>query len=196
MPSERRRPSAHDDHRRWLAGAYLLALQLPTCPLRSACTTARYRRIRRWEHEAVLDTMQRRLDHHPEAMRVRRQTVEHVLGTLKAWMGSTHFLMRTLPKVAAGNELVCAGLQHETGDQDRRRQGIDARHRSMTPISYDESLSMALPRHLATHDFVFSHSLGRKRVLAKSAVISRRDTPEGLIPTIAQNVSQQYLEIT
>jgi len=72
----------------------------PTCPLRSACTTARHRRIRRWEHEAVLETMQRRLDHHPEAMRVRRQTVEHVFGTLKAWMGSTHFLMRTLPKVA------------------------------------------------------------------------------------------------
>jgi Transposase DDE domain len=48
----------------------------------------------------VLETMQQRLDHHPEAMRVRRQTVEHVFGTLKAWMGSTHFLMRTLPKVA------------------------------------------------------------------------------------------------
>jgi transposase len=72
----------------------------PACPLRSACTTARYRRIRRWEHEAVLDAMQRRLDHYPDAMRVRRQTVEHVFGTLKAWMGSTHFLMRTLPKVA------------------------------------------------------------------------------------------------
>lgn len=72
----------------------------PACPLHSACTTARYRRIRRWEHEAVLDTMQRRLNHHPEAMRVRRQTVEHVFGTLKAWMGSAHFLMRTLPKVA------------------------------------------------------------------------------------------------
>lgn len=72
----------------------------PTCPIRRACTTSTYRRIRRWEHEAVLETMQRRLDHHPEAMRVRRQTVEHVFGTLKAWMGSTHFLMRTLPKVA------------------------------------------------------------------------------------------------
>ncbi|HUA80193.1 MAG TPA: transposase, partial [Dyella sp.] len=72
----------------------------PTCPIHSACTTARYRRIRRWEHEAVLDTMQRRLDRYPDAMRVRRQTVEHVFGTLKAWMGSTHFLMRTLPMVA------------------------------------------------------------------------------------------------
>ena len=72
----------------------------PTCPLHNACTTARHRSIRRWEHEAVLETMQQRLDHHPEAMRVRRQTVEHVFGTLKAWMGSTHFLMRALPKVA------------------------------------------------------------------------------------------------
>jgi hypothetical protein len=44
--------------------------------------------------------MQRRLDQQPEAMRVRRQTVEHVFGTLKAWMGSTHFLMRRLPRVA------------------------------------------------------------------------------------------------
>jgi hypothetical protein len=56
----------------------------PACPLRSACTTSRYRRIRRWEHEAVLETMRQRLDHHLHAMRGRRQTVEHVFGTLKA----------------------------------------------------------------------------------------------------------------
>jgi hypothetical protein len=72
----------------------------PTCSVRDACITASHRRIRRWEHEGVLDTMQRRLDHHPEAMRVRRQTVEHVFGTLKAWMGSTHFLTKTKPKVS------------------------------------------------------------------------------------------------
>jgi capsular polysaccharide biosynthesis protein len=47
----------------------------------------------------VLETMQERLDHAPEAARLRRQTVEHVFGTLKAWMGSTHFLTKTLPKV-------------------------------------------------------------------------------------------------
>ena len=35
----------------------------------------------------------------PEAMGVRRQTVEHPFGTLKAWMGATHFLTRTLDKV-------------------------------------------------------------------------------------------------
>ena len=44
--------------------------------------------------------MQRRLDEYPDAMRVRRQTVEHTFGTLKAWMGYTHFLTRTLPRVA------------------------------------------------------------------------------------------------
>jgi transposase len=71
-----------------------------TCPLRADCTTSRYRRLRRWEHEAVLDAMQTRLDEHPDAMRVRRQTVEHTFGTLKTWMGYTHFLTRTLPRVA------------------------------------------------------------------------------------------------
>jgi hypothetical protein len=55
--------------------------------------------VKRWEHEDVLDKMQARLDRMPNAMGVRRQTVEHPFGTLKAWMGSTHFLTRTLPKV-------------------------------------------------------------------------------------------------
>jgi len=55
--------------------------------------------VKRWEHEGVLDAMQARLDRMPEAMGVRRQTVEHSFGTLKAWMGATHFLTRTLDKV-------------------------------------------------------------------------------------------------
>src|SRR6202035_940472 len=54
---------------------------------------------KRWENEDVLDRMQARLDRMPEAMGVRRQTVEHPFGTLKAWMGATHFLTRTLDKV-------------------------------------------------------------------------------------------------
>ena len=45
--------------------------------------------------------MQERLDRDPEKMRVRRQTVEHPFGTIKFWMGATHFLMKTLPCVAA-----------------------------------------------------------------------------------------------
>jgi len=71
----------------------------PRCPMRSACTPSDYRRIARWEHEDVLDRMQRRLDRMPMAGRIRRQTAEHVFGTLKSWMGATHFLMKTLPKV-------------------------------------------------------------------------------------------------
>ena len=54
----------------------------------------------RWEHEAILDGMQARLDHAPEMMRIRRQTVEHPFGTIKAWMGATHFLTRTIERVS------------------------------------------------------------------------------------------------
>ncbi|MGC1863317.1 MAG: transposase, partial [Methylocystis sp.] len=67
--------------------------------LKSQCTPDKVKRQKRWEHEAVLDRMQARLDRMPEAMIIRRQTVEHPFGTLKAWMGSTHFLTRTLEKV-------------------------------------------------------------------------------------------------
>jgi len=71
----------------------------PQCPMKTQCTPSDYRRISRWEHEPVLEAAQRRLDKHPEAMAVRRQTVEHVFGTLKHWMGWTHFLTRTLVNV-------------------------------------------------------------------------------------------------
>ena len=71
----------------------------PRCPLKGHCTPANYRRITRWEHEQVLEAMQRRLDRTPEASRLRRQTVEHIFATLKAWMGATHFLTKTLPRV-------------------------------------------------------------------------------------------------
>ena len=72
----------------------------PRCPLKSQCTTGPERRITRWEHEHVLEAVQQRLDENPQAMRVRRETVEHPFGTLKMRMGATHFLMRRLPKVA------------------------------------------------------------------------------------------------
>jgi hypothetical protein len=67
--------------------------------MKKRCSPSEYRRIKRWEHEEVLQAMQRRLDRRPETSRVRRQTVEHVFGTLKAWMGPTHFLTKTLPRV-------------------------------------------------------------------------------------------------
>jgi len=70
------------------------------CPLRPRCTPTPRRIIKRWENEHVLDRMQDRLDRMPDAMGVRRQTVEHPFGTIKAWMGSTHFLTRTLKRVS------------------------------------------------------------------------------------------------
>jgi transposase len=72
----------------------------PRCPMKAQCTPSDYRRISRWEHEAVLEAVQRRLDKQPHAMTLRRRTVEHVFGTLKHWMGSTHFLTRTLANVS------------------------------------------------------------------------------------------------
>jgi hypothetical protein len=70
-----------------------------TCALKAQCTTGPERRISRWEHEAVLEKVQDRLDHNPNAMGVRRQTAEHPFGTIKCWMGATHFLTKKLPKV-------------------------------------------------------------------------------------------------
>jgi transposase len=69
------------------------------CPLKDKCTTGRERRIKRWEHEAVLEAAQDRLDRKPDIMTVRRSTVEHVFGTLKFWMGSAHFLTKRLGNV-------------------------------------------------------------------------------------------------
>jgi len=70
-----------------------------TCALKPKCTPDKLKRFRRWKHEGVMDQMQARLDHMPDAMSIRRQTVEHPFGTLKSWMGSTHFLTKTLQKV-------------------------------------------------------------------------------------------------
>lgn len=79
-------------HRYWASAC-------PQCPLKAKCTPAPYRRIDRWEHQAVLEKMQRRLERRPQTARIRRQTVEHPFGTLKAWMGATHFLTKRLPNV-------------------------------------------------------------------------------------------------
>lgn len=80
-------------HRYWTSACQ-------SCAIKHRCTTGKERRITRWEHEHVLDAVQRRLDVHPEKMRQRRETVEHPFGTIKARMGATHFLMKTLPRVA------------------------------------------------------------------------------------------------
>src|SRR5947207_2226621 len=81
-----------------------------SCAIKHGCTTGKERRITRWEHEHILEAVQRRLDQHPEKMRQRRETVEHPFGTIKARMGATHFLMKTLPRVAA--EMALHGLAY------------------------------------------------------------------------------------
>lgn len=80
-------------HRYWSSSC-------PYCALKPQCTTSKYRRICRWEHEAVLEKMELALEKAPNKMSVRRQTVEHTFGTLKSWMGATHFLTKTLEHVS------------------------------------------------------------------------------------------------
>jgi transposase len=70
------------------------------CRLKAQCTTGKERRVSRWEHEAVMDAMEDRVDRKPDCMRIRRSTVEHPFGTIKSWLGPTHFQMRTLKHVS------------------------------------------------------------------------------------------------
>jgi hypothetical protein len=70
------------------------------CPIKSACTPSKQRRVSRWVHEEVIEAAEHRLNQHPGMMNIRRATVEHPFGTLKAWMGSTHFLTKTLDRVS------------------------------------------------------------------------------------------------
>jgi len=71
-----------------------------TCSIKEKCTAGQQRRIRRWEHEQVLDDMEAELENNHDAMLIRKQTVEHPFGTIKSWMGATHFQMRRLKNVS------------------------------------------------------------------------------------------------
>lgn len=67
------------------------------CAIKGKCTTGKgARRMRRWEHEDVLDKVQDRLNANWGMMATRSATVEHPFGTIKSWMGYTHFLTKTL----------------------------------------------------------------------------------------------------
>ena len=76
-----------------------MTFQCSTCPLQSKCTTGTAKRIKRWEKEHILDAADALLKKNPDAMRQRKRLVEHPYGTIKHWMGSTHFLMKRLPNV-------------------------------------------------------------------------------------------------
>lgn len=73
----------------------------PNCEIKPQCTKGKNRRVSRWKHEAVLDKVNSRIEREPERMKARRETVEHPYGTIKHWMGYTHFQMRTLERVSA-----------------------------------------------------------------------------------------------
>lgn len=89
-------------HRAWNDAAPLLVDSgVPGCAINSQCTPSKERRITRWEHEHVVEEVQRRLDSNPDAMRTRRETVEHPFGTIKARMGAAHFLMKRLRNISA-----------------------------------------------------------------------------------------------
>ena len=71
------------------------------CSLKPQCTTGKNRRVSRWVHEEVVERTAARLDQKPDAMLIRRATVEHPYGTLKCWMGYTHFQMKTIKRVSS-----------------------------------------------------------------------------------------------
>ncbi len=96
-----------------------------TCAIKDKCTTGKERRVARWEHEHLLEAVQRRLDENPDKMRQRRETVEHPFGTIKMWMGATHFLMKRLKNVRTEMALTCARLQSHPGHEHHRHPPAD-----------------------------------------------------------------------
>ena len=96
---------AHRSDRKGNVNFYRHLTACSNCHLKSRCTPEKIRRIRRWDHEAILDDVEQRLEDRPDAMRIRRSTVEHVFGTIKTWMGHSHFLARTRKNVATETSL-------------------------------------------------------------------------------------------
>jgi hypothetical protein len=90
------------------------------CAIKHRCTTAKERRITPWEHEHILEAVQRWLDEHPEKMRQRRETVEHPFGTIKARMGATHFLAKTSNAGCLRDGTTRSGLQSHPRNQHYR----------------------------------------------------------------------------
>ncbi len=71
-----------------------------TCHLKPRCTPAKERRVSRWEHGKVLEEHEQRMNENPSVMQLRKQTAEHAFGTIKSWMGMSHFKTKTLKRVS------------------------------------------------------------------------------------------------
>jgi transposase len=106
----------------------------PRCPMKTRCSSGKYRGITRREHEEVLEAMQDRLDRTPAASRLRRQTVEHPFGTFKAWMGATHFLTRTLPRVSTEMSLHVLAYNLKRATRILGAQRLIGAMRAWTPL--------------------------------------------------------------
>ena len=170
------------------------------CVLKSQCTTGPEQRITRWEHEHILEAVQRRLDEHPEKMRQRRETVEHPFGTIKARMGATHFLMKTSAKGRRRDGAARARLQSHARHEHHRRptahgddEGIVAAEIRPSaiaepPRTAEIRISSAYSRksrHIRKNDRASPHRRGRDTSMLCHAgfyttkTLSRRLGPEG-----------------
>ncbi len=97
------------------------------CSLKSRCTTGKYRRISRSEREDVLDTVAARLAEKVYMMTIRKSTVEHPFGTIKHWIGATHFQMKTIKNVRAEISLDVLAYTVETCDEHHQNKAPDER---------------------------------------------------------------------
>lgn len=143
----------------------------PSCSIRGNCTTSSYRRLKRWKHEAILEAMQQRLDRQPEMMSMRRQTVEHPIGTLKHWMGVTHFLTKTLPRVSTEMSL----HEPQTTAEHLRRQrynGGTAGLRSAIFLRLSTTSCRTLPQKTLTAVNSLWSSCAGLRSLIPNAVLA------------------------
>ena len=137
------------------------------CPVRHRCTSGKERRITRWEHEHLIDEMRGRLGRDPDLMTLRRCTVEHPFGTIKAWMGTTHFPDTATEERRHGNGAERSGLQHQADDLADRHSGADGGNPKLTeaacliafPGKTQDHSCPPKPSKTA-HGQEFPHSLG------------------------------------
>jgi len=80
---------------------FLDSMTCRACELKPQCSNSKQpRRISRWEHQGEIDHLDDLMESMPDSMLIRKQTVEHPFGTIKAWMGATHFLTRGFKNVS------------------------------------------------------------------------------------------------
>lgn len=138
-----------------------------SCAIKNKCTTGKERRIRRWEHEAILERVQKRLDDVPEKIPLRSKTVEHPFGTIKGWMGATHFKMKTLKHVATEMALHVLAYNLKRVNGDHRRAAatqIDLRRVSLSAIRAIQTIPGVLTQPLCLADL--GSDGGGPRILA------------------------------